>query len=458
MPSAPLHPQELERLNALLEYDILDTAPEATFDCITRMASELLNVPIALVSLVDRDRQWFKSCVGLDVRQTDRDLAFCGYAILQDEPLIVPDATLDPRFSDNPLVVGPPYIRFYVGIPLKGGRGFNLGTLCVIAPHPKQLSEKELNVLLEFSALITNELALKLALKRLRDNHVQILHSEKMASIGQLAAGIAHESKTPIHFLGGTAEFLQQGFTGLRTVLDGYRRLHSSATSQEGLHHECAEVVELSQIHDVEYLLEEVPFALEQTRDGIMRVSELVSAMKVFSHPSGGEKKPEDLNAAIRATSVVARNEWKHCSALELELAQDLPLVHCRLGEMNQVVINMLTNSAHAVADLVSSGRLEWGMIRIRTYQKNDEVIIDIEDNGAGIPAAVISKIYDPFFTTKPVGKGTGQGLAIVYDIVVRKHGGRLSVDSSPGKGACFSVILPIQAHAQTANHAIPAV
>ncbi len=134
---------EAERLEVLYDYEILDTAPEATFDRVTRLAARLFNVPIAVISLVDADRQWFKSCYGLDIRQTGRDLAFCAHAILHDEVMSVPDATLDPRFADNPLVTGEHHIRFYAGAPLHSHEGENLGTLAVLSSEPRAFSEEE---------------------------------------------------------------------------------------------------------------------------------------------------------------------------------------------------------------------------------------------------------------------------------------------------------------------------
>jgi signal transduction histidine kinase len=155
-PSVPA--DEQQRLDALQRLGILDTDPEDRFDRLTRLATSALGVPIALVSLVDANRQWFKSCVGLDVSQTDRNISFCGHAILGPDPLIIPDATADPRFADNPLVTGEPHIRFYAGVPLSDPDGYRLGTLCVIDRRRRQLSESELEVLTRLAALAEAEL------------------------------------------------------------------------------------------------------------------------------------------------------------------------------------------------------------------------------------------------------------------------------------------------------------
>jgi len=154
MPAAPLPLNEAERLQFLYQEELLDTLPEKSFDSLTRLASEILQVPIALVSLVDKERQWFKSCVGLEVRETHRDFAFCAHAILDDEVLVVEDARTDERFLDSPLVQGEPQIRFYAGVPIKGGGELNLGTFCVIGHEPKKLSEKELELLKDLAALV----------------------------------------------------------------------------------------------------------------------------------------------------------------------------------------------------------------------------------------------------------------------------------------------------------------
>ncbi|HMJ12916.1 MAG TPA: diguanylate cyclase [Polyangiaceae bacterium] len=201
--SAPTPPRETERLAALRRYAVLDTPPERAFDRITALAARLFDVPIALVSLVDADRQWFKSCLGLDVRETSRDLAFCAHAILAEEPLVVPDATQDERFVNNALVAGPPRFRFYAGAPLRTPDGFLVGTLCVLDRRPRTLSAKELTVLVDLAAMVVDELELRLAV-RMRAMFERLAQmSPDLIYIFDLAAGRnLYDNRAPTSVLG----------------------------------------------------------------------------------------------------------------------------------------------------------------------------------------------------------------------------------------------------------------
>jgi signal transduction histidine kinase len=195
---------------------------------------------------------------------------------------------------------------------------------------------------------------------------------------------------------------------------------------------------------DLEYLAEEVPKALAQSMDGIERIATIVRAMKEFAHPGGDEKALEDLNKAIETTVEVSRNEWKYVADVTTDLAADLPLVCCLLGPINQVVLNIVVNAAHAIGDVVKATGQK-GRITITTRPDGDWVEIRIADTGGGIPDAIRQKIFDPFFTTKPVGKGTGQGLAIARSVVVDKHGGTITVESQVGRGTTFILRLPVK-------------
>jgi two-component system NtrC family sensor kinase len=171
-------------------------------------------------------------------------------------------------------------------------------------------------------------------------------------------------------------------------------------------------------------------------------VARIVRAMKEFSHPGTAEKKPVDLNRAIESVVTISRNEWKYVAELKTEFASDLPLVQCLPGEINQVVLNLIVNAAHAIAERASS--TEGGLIVITTQHSGDIVELRVSDNGTGISEATRPKIFDPFFTTKEVRKGTGQGLAIAHDVIVHKHGGTISVETEMGKGTTFLVRLPV--------------
>ena len=193
---------------------------------------------------------------------------------------------------------------------------------------------------------------------------------------------------------------------------------------------------------DLDFLREEIPAATEQSLFGMEQVSRIVLAMKEFSHPSSQEKSPVDLNRAISNTITISRNEWKHFANVETHLDRNLPMVTCHAGEINQVLLNVIVNAAQAIG---AAGRSNAdGVISISTARDGEDVVIRVRDNGTGIPTAVQEKVFNPFFTTKAVGKGTGQGLAIARDIVVNKHGGTITFNTHEGKGTVFIVRLPV--------------
>jgi signal transduction histidine kinase len=196
---------------------------------------------------------------------------------------------------------------------------------------------------------------------------------------------------------------------------------------------------------DLEFMKEEIPKALKQSLDGANRVSNIVRAMKDFSHPGTEEKKPIDLNRAIESTTIIARNEWKYVADMVTDLDPALPLVPCQVGEINQVMLNLLINGAHTINDVISQTEVEKGKITISTRVKGEWVEVRVADTGTGISEAVRDKIFDPFFTTKEVGKGTGQGLAIAHNFIVNKHGGTLTFETELSKGTTFVIRLPLQ-------------
>jgi signal transduction histidine kinase len=194
---------------------------------------------------------------------------------------------------------------------------------------------------------------------------------------------------------------------------------------------------------DTGYLLEEIPKAIDQTLEGVTRVAAIVGAMKEFSHPDTKEKIPLDLNHAINSTITVARNEWKYVAEMKTEFDPSLPLVSCLPGEFNQVILNLIVNAAHAIADVVNKGGPKMGTITVQTRNCPEWAEIRIQDTGTGIPKKAQSRIYDPFFTTKEIGKGTGQGLAIARTVIVVKHGGSIHFETEEGKGTTFIIRLP---------------
>ncbi len=281
-----------------------------------------------------------------------------------------------------------------------------------------------------------------------RDLESQLMQAKKMESIGQLAAGIAHEINTPAQFVGDNTRFVQDAFKDLIELNANFQKLYAAAKDDAVTPELLDEVAASMEAADVEFLSDEVPTAIDQSLDGISRISNIVRAMKEFSHPGGKDFETTDLNNAITNTITVASNEWKYLADVETDLADDLPSVMCFQQEINQVILNLIVNAAHAIESGRGEGSDEKGVIHIATRAGSDDVEITISDTGCGIPDEIIDRVFDPFFTTKEVGKGTGQGLAMAYKTIVDKHRGTLSVDSKVGEGTTFTIRLPITAKA----------
>jgi signal transduction histidine kinase len=269
--------------------------------------------------------------------------------------------------------------------------------------------------------------------------------AQKLEAIGRLAAGIAHEINTPIQYVGDNIEFLQIAYESLVGLVGGYRRMLGAVPGAAAAPGMAAEVEQLAEAAHMEYLIEQVPRAIEQSLEGVGRVSSIVQAMKEFSHPGSTERTSADLNQCIRSTVTVSRNEWKYVANLETDLDENLPLVLCVPGELNQVFLNMIVNAAHAIGEVVRDDAEEKGTILVSTRRDGNWVEIRISDTGTGIPEPIRGRVFDPFFTTKEVGRGTGQGLAIARNVVVDRHGGAIAVDSEMGKGTTFTIRLPIE-------------
>jgi PAS domain S-box-containing protein len=268
--------------------------------------------------------------------------------------------------------------------------------------------------------------------------------SQKLESIGQLAAGIAHEINTPMQYISDNTRFLQEVSSEVGSYLSLISELvfssEKGAVSPELLR----EIKDKEKELDLDFLVTEIPVAINQSLEGIERVRKIIMAMKDFSHPGFREKMFSDINKAIEGTVTISRNEWKYVAELETDLEKKLPLVYCVISEINQVILNMIINAAHAISEKKGKNPMSKGKIVIRTRSAGNSVKIEISDNGTGIPESIIKKIYDPFFTTKGVGVGTGQGLTIAHDIIVNKHKGTIDVESVVGKGTAFTVNLPV--------------
>ncbi len=239
-------------------------------------------------------------------------------------------------------------------------------------------------------------------------------------------------------------QFVRTSLPDIAAVIHAYRSLQQAVRSGGDVAAAASLAAEAEKTADLDYVMENAPPAIESSIEGLGRIATIVRSMKEFAHPDQGEKKYADLNQAIRSTLVIARNEYKYVAEIDTQFGE-LPAVPCYLGEINQVILNLLVNASHAIADVVKdSGGL--GKITVRTRLDGDAVEISIGDTGTGIPEAARDRIFDPFFTTKEVGKGTGQGLAIARSVVVNKHGGTLRFETECGKGTAFFIRLPLDA------------
>jgi PAS domain S-box-containing protein len=273
---------------------------------------------------------------------------------------------------------------------------------------------------------------------------LQLRQAQKLESIGQLAAGIAHEINTPIQFVGDNTRFIKEAFHDIEKLAGLRDRLIEQFKQGETPTALIAEAEELAEEIDLAYLREEIPKAINQSLEGIERVGDIVRAMKEFSHPGVEEKVLIDINSAIESTVTVSRNEWKYHADMQLHLDPSMPMVPCLPGEINQVILNIVVNAAQAIRDKMKQSDGVKGVITISTSKTGLWAKIVISDTGIGMSDQVMARIFDPFFTTKAVGKGTGQGLAITYSAVVDKHGGTIEVESRLGKGSTFTVSLPL--------------
>ncbi|WP_243545291.1 ATP-binding protein [Pseudodesulfovibrio tunisiensis] len=278
---------------------------------------------------------------------------------------------------------------------------------------------------------------------RLKLLESQLLQAQKLESIGQLAAGIAHEINTPTQYVDNNVRYLETTFLDMLKMAETARELADAVSRGD-------DVAALKRIAwgvpDQEFLdelREDVPEALSDSLKGLERIAEIVASIKRLSHPGQTEKKYVNINDSVKSTITVATNEWKYVAEMQTELADDLPDVPCLIGEFNQVLLNLIVNAVDAIKDRIGEAPSERGMISVETAAVDGGVEVRVSDTGIGIPADIRGRIFDPFFTTKEVGKGTGQGLAISYSVIVEKHGGRISVESEEGKGSTFVVFLP---------------
>lgn len=418
MERPPIPKNEIERLEALQRYHVLDTTAEESFDDLTRLASYVCGTPIALVSLVDQHRQWFKSKVGLDATETPREVAFCAHAICQpDDLMVVPDALEDERFATNPLVLSAPDVRFYAGTPLVTPDGYALGTLCTIDQVPRTLSAQQLEALKALGRQVVSQLELRLRLDHLRTTQAQLIQSEQMKT--DFISTVSHELRTPLTSVLGFAKLIQKKLeeTVLPAVCFDMKKTERTVGQvRENLHIILSEGERLTSL-----------------------INDLLDITKIEAGKIEWNLQPtavsEIIERAIAATSVLAQN-----NGLEIicDIEPDLPDVIVDCDRMMQVLINLLSNAIKFT---------DFGSVTCRAHRQNNEITICVIDTGIGIAAADLEIVFEKFkqigevITDKP--KGTGLGLPICKHIV-EAHSGRIWAESELGQGSAFSVSLPI--------------
>ncbi|HYO83195.1 MAG TPA: ATP-binding protein [Bryobacteraceae bacterium] len=416
---APVPADEAERLAALRAYNILDTQPEPGFDRLTRLGARVFSAPIVLVSLIDHNRQWFKSCYGLSASETARDISFCSHAILSAEPLVIKDAMADSRFADNPFVTSDPCIRFYAGAPLIAPSGARLGTFCVIdrAPRPDFTSEHVEN-LRDFAAIVVEELELRKTGRELLEAHAtltereqelreQTRRAEEVSRLkSEFLANMSHELRTPLNGIIGFSELLADGKGGELTDRQ-QRFLNNILVSSRHLLHLINDLLDLAKIEAGRLELH------PQSTSARTLVGEVIGSVQSLAGA-----KNIDLIADVS------------------EAAEDLYVDPARF---KQVIYNYVSN---AIKFTPESGQVHVNVSR----EPSGAIRVDVTDTGIGIADEQIATLFQRFhqLDSGPAKRygGTGLGLALVKKLIEQQNG-RVEVQSTPSNGSRFSAVLP---------------
>lgn len=405
MLKAPISENEEARISELLEYAILDTPPEISLDEIVHIASYICQTPISLISIVDKERQWFKAKVGLNATQTERDISFCGHAIQYDDIFIVENAELDERFKDNPLVTAEPRVVFYAGAPLITNKGFKIGTLCVIDHKPKSLNDEQKRILKSLSKMVIQSLEMNKILKKIHNEQKNLIFHAKMLSLGEMASGIAHEINNPLMII-----------TGKLHLLDEYIKENKNNL-------------------DALFIASELK-KVDATKD---RIKEIIYNLRQFAKNSENEAyQPFSVLTLLNETLLLCKEKIKNRN-IEIKISSDAEIskvkINCKPNLIRQAFLNLLLNAYDALENASTKN------IEIHFSLRPDILKIIFSDTGKGIPIENQDKIMEPFFTTKEVGKGIGLGLSSTKGIV-EEHKGKFYLDKSQQK-TCFVMEFP---------------
>lgn len=390
------------RLRVLKDYKILDTQEEQAFDDITFLATTICRTPISLVSLIDENRQWFKSHRGTSLQQTSLATSICKHVVQEGRPLIVPDTMNDPRFRDMELMKGPPYIRFYAGVPLFSPEGAALGSLCVIDLEPRLMDSKQLQTLEALARQVMAQMDLRRSHFRFQDQQASLAHKAKLASIGEMAASIAHEINNPLTIINGNVGLL-------RRIIGQAPEVNLPKTNQ--------------------YL-----DSIEKT---VHRIDKIIRGLKALSRDGFNDPfEIVDLAGSIINANSLMREKFKyHGIAIREHIPTKGAWLECRPVQIEQIIINLLGNAFDAIRDLPE----KW--VDFSVFDEEYRWVIRVTDSGPGIPESLQSKIMQPFFTTKEINHGTGLGLSI-SKAIAEEHGGSLELDTI-AKNTCFVLSLP---------------
>ncbi|WP_211173135.1 sensor histidine kinase [Brasilonema bromeliae] len=452
---------ETARLKTLYQYEILDTPAEADFDDLTKLAAQICQTPVALITFVDAYRQWFKSKVGMEITNAPLEAGFCPLTVQKGDTLIIPDTLADPQFAKNPVVVSPPHVRFYAAVPLITKDDYSIGTLCVVDFVPRQLEQKQIEALQTLTRQVMAQLERRLfsyritektqqldqALKELTHTQTQLMHNEKMVSLGHLVAGIAHEINNTLNFIYANLPHANQYTEDLLSLIKLYQKYYPNPV---------VEIEAATRAIDFNFIEEDVSKLMSSMTIGAERIHEIVLQLRNFSRVEQTEKRAVNIHEDLENTLLLLGHRLKGISEYpKITVIKEyghLPEIECYAGQLNQVFMNILSNAIDSLqCNIVSkindqptpdSNPCIWITTKVLD---SDYVVIQIADNGAGMTDKTREMIFNPFFTTKPIGYGTGLGLSISYQII-NKCGGQLTCVSAPGQGAKFVIKLPIRA------------
>lgn len=420
---------EKARLQHLQALNILDTAPEERFDNLTRLASEVFNKPVALITLVSEERQWFKSRCGFDAKESSREVSLCGHVVGEGKAMVVPDTRQDQRFADNPLVTAERQpVVFYAGAPLKTKNGLVLGSLCLIDHQASEFSTAQLAQLERMASLVMDELDLrsllhkskrmehKLATKsrqaskrneklldlitRFKSTRSRLISAEKIATLGLLAAGTGRQA---VDTIGKGRKLLLQA---------------------------------LEQIED-----EKGKGLISQSMEQLDEVRRMMDALcETTDTARSNEFKDTDVNELLRFCRQIIMSRFDGKVRFILDAAEDLPHLRLVESQISMALLNILLNAAESTPGQVT--------VRVQTYLKSDHLVVRIMDNGDGMSEEVLQRVTDAFFSSDKDDTHFGLGLSIAQGII-KDHGGVLRLYSEAGKGSRVTMALPLQRQAK---------